>query len=969
MSAIVVERYEIQEPIGRGAFGQVFLAQDVLSGQQVALKRFFEQAHDRWREATALRALNLPGVVRLLDEGIYQGAPFIVTELVSQGQRFPGPHTQPQALFELAIRLLEIVENIHAHGLIHGDLKPTNVLIDAQGQPVILDLGLARSSFVGAADQESDRLEGSPRYMAPELFRQEPPSPATDLYAIGVMLFEAAAGKPPHRGESMMELLRERLLEPCPSLRAFAPDSPEELIELVDALLNDEPARRKRSMRQTSQEALGFELDVTELKVKLIDLLQQRQSVQLLGPQGAGRAWLIARALEAKELKHRRAHWLKGEAPLQELIESFDAQHAPDHRTIEALKTSLVEAARQRRDDLIIFERPPEPWLMHWLMAMSEHISVIICHDDELLWPPHALHVTPHSPERLAALFHGPELGFHLASRAAWQLYLRTGGLPSRVIKTIEQWRRHGLCARHEGRERLSLQGVEALERGWHIPNMQPSSQEHKQQHSPQAQTIIDLLSVGQGCLTHDELVALMECPSWVITTQANTLARQGELVIDGPRYVLLRAPLQPELRKDANLLEQAKRMSDRQPITHPCQLMLLELEQDPQVLTQRAQTLAQALDKAGHITKATHILSRSCVRLRYQRHDEGVVTLLSLWAKIALSTHAAPSIEEVLYQCVRSHSERPNDPSLKPLITLLEAARIACRTRNQAALEHIEAIPAFEDVTLELRRQMYRGYLSFAMTDGALERVIREVECWVSAHGDQEARATLIGWRGWLAYSKNDFALATKLHLEAAELKTRSSAKLSSTLAAISSMLDNAELEAALSLAKAARQLAASIHHTSYELQAAHFIHSANYRLADDEVRSFDHELLEASAVASLKDLEAATRLYVGVKYMRQGAHELAKAHLSAAIELWRTVKRAHLEYLALALLNHLEGDPTQAEQLELRLKALKPCQAKQQALIINSCTIRQTPLRFNKLPGRLEVLNEQEMKENQRC
>lgn len=935
MSAIIVQRYKLEEPLGRGAFGQVFLALDVLSGQHVALKRFFETAHDRWREATALRALNLPGVVRLLDEGLHQGAPFIVTELVRDGQRFPGPHTQPQALLELTLRLLEIVENIHAHGLIHGDLKPTNVLIDDQGQPMILDLGLARPSFT--SDQELHRLEGSPRYMAPELFRQEPPRPASDLYAIGVMAFEAACGRPPHRGESIMELLRARLLDPCPSLRELAPHCPDALIELVDALLANEPEQRRRPtlLSDAPRQQPHLALDISAPQAALISKLTERACVQLLGVKGCGRTWLIERALESEQLKSRRAVWLGPDATIEELTIALDAQASPDHRTFDELKAALTDAARRQPELIIVFRAPPATLMMRLLVALGEHLCVIIRHSEELLWPSSTLHLSPQTPERLAALFHGPELGFHLSSRAAWQLYLRTAGLPARIIETLATWRRHGLCAMHQGRDRLSLRAVEALERGWHIPAHSP--QPHAKQ-SPQAQAILELLSLGQGCLTHDELVMLLERPSWEITALTYELASQGALVVDGERYVSLQYSPRPlERPPSAQLMSQAKHMSQRMPITHPCQLTLLELEDDPELLTERAHALAQALDMSGHITKATHILSRTCARLRHlggaPSHHE---RLLTQWAKIALSTHTAPSIEEVLYPCVRHQEDHPSAQELQPLITLLEAARIACRTRNQAALDHIEAIPAFEDMTLELRRQMYRGYLSFAMTEGALDQVIEEVEAWVQAHGDQEARATLIGWRGWQAYSKNDFAQAAQHHREAAQLKSRTSAKLASTLAAISAMMENFELEDALQLAHQALQLAASIGHTNYELQAAHFIQQLKYRLANDEITDFDFELLAAISESSLKDLVAATHFCIGFKYIRQENEVNARPHIEKSVELWRISEREHLEILATALLNIIDKDFEKAKNTNMRNNNLKDCHAKNQTNII---------------------------------
>ena len=195
---MVLGRYELGRRIGRGGFGEVLSARDRVLDKQVAIKRLPaldpEQLADARSEVTALRRARLPGVVPLLDDGLADGRFVLVMERIT-GPEFPGePIPMPWSrLRPKIIRLLEILAGVHQAGLIHRDLKPGNVRLTDDGQPILLDFGLAQPP----QSDSSDRA-GTPGYIAPEvLFGRTGADARSDLYALGVMVFEALRGEKP----------------------------------------------------------------------------------------------------------------------------------------------------------------------------------------------------------------------------------------------------------------------------------------------------------------------------------------------------------------------------------------------------------------------------------------------------------------------------------------------------------------------------------------------------------------------------------------------------------------------------------------------------------------------------------------------------------------------------------------------------------------------------------------------------
>ncbi|MEM9380807.1 MAG: serine/threonine-protein kinase [Planctomycetota bacterium] len=198
-AALVLERFVLEREVSRGALGTVWRARDRVACCDVAVKILPGLTHDdlvtMGREIAALRLLQIPGVVPLIDAGPHGACGCVAMEWI-EGSHFPSASERTAwDRLEPSLRsLLETLERVHSVGIVHRDLKPANVLVGADGRATLLDLGVAGGKALTSSDTEP--LAGTPRYMAPILFGGAAPSPATDVYALAVMIHEAITGRP-----------------------------------------------------------------------------------------------------------------------------------------------------------------------------------------------------------------------------------------------------------------------------------------------------------------------------------------------------------------------------------------------------------------------------------------------------------------------------------------------------------------------------------------------------------------------------------------------------------------------------------------------------------------------------------------------------------------------------------------------------------------------------------------------------
>ncbi len=265
-----VSHYRILEKIGQGGMGEIYLAEDSKLERKVALKFLprhltaDKEARERFeREAKATAALNHPNIITVYEIGEHEGQVFIAMEYVD-GQtlkelitvnRTPStvdqspiaPHPLPLAqVLEIATQIAEGLSVAHAKGIVHRDIKPQNILVDRDNHVKILDFGLAKLKGISSLTKESSTL-GTVHYMSPEQAMGKDVDQRSDIWSMGVVLYEMLAGRLPFQGEYEQAVIYSILNEPSPKLRSLRPEVPPELEKIVDRCL--EKDRDKRYQR------------------------------------------------------------------------------------------------------------------------------------------------------------------------------------------------------------------------------------------------------------------------------------------------------------------------------------------------------------------------------------------------------------------------------------------------------------------------------------------------------------------------------------------------------------------------------------------------------------------------------------------------------------------------------------------------------------------------------------------------
>lgn len=248
--------YALVSVLSRGPAATLYLARDTRSGLPAAVKMLAPQAAgeladeigERFaREAGAARRLAHPGIVALLDQGVERGRAWIAMELLpghdlarhtGAAQRLP-----PGEVLEIAIQLAQALAHAHRRGVVHRDLKPSNVIYDpATGRARLTDFGIAR--VADASRTRTGVVLGTPAYMSPEQIAGLAVDGRSDLYALGVLLFELLCSRPPFQAPTLGALMQAVAREPAPALRSLRPELPEALEALVARLLAKRPGER-----------------------------------------------------------------------------------------------------------------------------------------------------------------------------------------------------------------------------------------------------------------------------------------------------------------------------------------------------------------------------------------------------------------------------------------------------------------------------------------------------------------------------------------------------------------------------------------------------------------------------------------------------------------------------------------------------------------------------------------------------
>jgi ABC-type oligopeptide transport system substrate-binding subunit len=252
---LIDDRYRLEEELGRGGMGTVHRAFDSTLERDVAVKLvtgYEMETEGRARllqEAKSIAQLNHPNIVTVHDAGEMDKAPYIVMELIDGTSLHDRPPESLEALVRIASQICMALEHAHERDIVHRDLKPENVLIDSEGNAKLMDFGIARS--MASRMTQEGRIEGTVFYMAPELALGKEYDGRADLYALGVMLYELAAGELPFQQGDPVAIISQHVNAPVVPPRAKDAEIPAGLDKLVVQLMAKDPEDRPASAAQT----------------------------------------------------------------------------------------------------------------------------------------------------------------------------------------------------------------------------------------------------------------------------------------------------------------------------------------------------------------------------------------------------------------------------------------------------------------------------------------------------------------------------------------------------------------------------------------------------------------------------------------------------------------------------------------------------------------------------------------------
>ncbi|MDP2305169.1 MAG: protein kinase [Pseudomonadota bacterium] len=933
---LFVGRYTLLEILGSGGTGVVHKALDTITGELVAIKilsPLATAAHLRQRrEVLALRVLQAPGVVRLIDDGVSDGRPFIVMELID-GSPFPGEGQRLWAdVAPLAISLLESLARVHANGVIHRDLKPANVLVNRAGRPIILDFGLARSDTFDLAITRADTVVGTPRYQAPEQLVNGPLDARTDLYAVGLMLYEVLAGRPAHTLENVHVLFAARVLKDAPPLQWAATHVPPEVCRVVDNLLARLPEARPRSATEVVRALRGLSADDgrppfpwlgPEAPIRAaVDAARSQRSFDIQGPAGSGRSRCLQEIVAALARGGRRAaRTTRGARPYESLRAvigdpdtaetAVDAGSEPRDRSgadpadiARLLERRLRETLAGGTVVIVDDAEDVDPWSAELLDRARGDGAIIRA------WRApraEACALAPLSEVALRPLFHGPDRLLHLREDASHALAVRTAGHPARVAAEVSAWVSGGYATWRDGRLALDRTALDRLEGGVSVQVPPPPID---LDGAVLKRGLEQMLAWVTLAWPHSSLARLRAAHGggWEVDMMLTELERAGAVrrTEDGrfePRHAALALhDWSSDQRRDAHALLAAS----LPPGTHGRFAHLIGAG-DFSGAAREARLLASRLIADGYVGRAIGVLSQGLYAAREAGDSEAEAALLGDATQAALVEGVAGAIKYVRYELART-----SGASVGPLDTLLRAGLAHVGGDVPGLEKALAELPPFEDPALEVWRRAVVLYREFRVGLPAASAYVDACLVWAEASGSSFLLGRVLGWKGLLRYQEGQYLDAAAWHLRALPLKEGAADRLSTMVNAASAFLEAQRLDEASRWATEALALAAERRSVLFEARATWMLRMVAYRT--DRALAPDLELVDAIGRVGAPLIEA------NVCFTEAGIAWRSEAHAEEAGWLARKAEALYLKQrnegtrilgTALALTCEGERDP----------------------------------------------------------
>jgi serine/threonine protein kinase len=333
-----MERYSVVRELGVGASARVLLALDNVSKRLVALKQLhsnvaFAGGARMKREFRALSSLKHPNIVEVLDYGENAGSPYLTLEYVEGQtlQEWIEGRPSLEAVRDVFSQLCDALEVVHGVGMLHRDLKPENVMLTTQNKVKLMDFGLSKANDNSMLLTREGAMVGTVLYMSPEQCRGLELDPRSDLYALGVMLYQAVCGRVPFESQSIAEVLLAHLQVNPRSVREFRSDIPRDLEQLTMSLLAKSPNERPVSATEVAATLRGVQSKLSVPPPQLLFApmigralelsslhrgLEPNHSVlALVGEAGIGKSRLLREFETSNQVAWLKVQWLENDLP------------------------------------------------------------------------------------------------------------------------------------------------------------------------------------------------------------------------------------------------------------------------------------------------------------------------------------------------------------------------------------------------------------------------------------------------------------------------------------------------------------------------------------------------------------------------------------------------------------------------------------------------------------------------------
>lgn len=839
----LADRWVLGPVIGRGSSGVVHRAGDRLGGPDVAVKLLdplWDAELERIRrETTALRLLVFPGVVRLLDEGKDGGQIYVVMELV-EGRPFPGRGTPVSwaALAEPAIGLFEALQAVHDAGILHRDLKPANVLVTPNGRPHLLDFGLARGPALGETMTRSGVILGTPRYVSPEQVARTAVDNRADLYAAGVMLFEALTGRPPHVADTVETLLNAKVFEDAPPLGGLTPDAPNEVVHLIDRLLSRQPAQRPDSAgevlgilarisggdRRDSLPRLGGSAPVDALVASAL----AGRSLDLVGAPGAGSSRCLREVAARLAARDRRTLWLPvGERPFESLMPLLDGRE-PVGADAGVVRDMVDRAVRACLEGGTVILADDAERLDRWSAASLVRCSsagVII----RAMKAPtsESVQLKPLSEAELRLLFAGPDRLLHRREDGARLLWQRTGGLARAVAAEVADW--VGTGAAEWGGEELTVSQA-SLSLIRHRPlRPQAAADTHILESLGASLTeLLDWITLAAPHATPALLAVVCGTPTWQLAIELDELATLGAVACEADGHVvpLIAAPGARSWTMDKREAAHAS-LASALPVGAERRFEHVVASGSAVQVAEEVLARGQWLIDEGRLEGAMGLIQRGLVSLRRVGAKRDEIAVLRLLTQAAIATQTPGPLETAMWEIHRSALP---ERELQGLQSLIAAWQTTVSGQRDEAMRQVQTVPPQPDEVLEAWRHAIRVRLAIDSDLTEAEAVVESLRSWATA-GSDESRGRHAAWEGLLRYKQSRFAEAAAHHRRAAGLRRGKAARIASLANTAIALVDAFELDAARAVAEELLEASRAARISFYEMYAEWALRVVDYR------------------------------------------------------------------------------------------------------------------------------------------